>query len=230
MKPLARINFSSVLSAVTFANVEALRRGILVSSLAFAVAGCGYTHEATLSRTAREAHLQPETNLFFDAEEYRLGADNMPFVFRMRDGLYKFGQHRKWFGSSFQSDTVCANALLRFEIKCHADDPGSLFVLSNGVLRLERHGDITGHVHKVAAVDPPELPLDEFITGVGVIGQWLNIECSPPMSLSIHVHKPGAFGTVLGARFKVPEGKTPQCSLIIHEMNNLRFFRYFLHY
>ncbi len=220
MKPFARINLPSV----------ALRRLILVSFLSLAAAGCGYTHVAPLSGTARETHLKSETSLFFDAVEYRLGPDNMPFVFHMSDGLYKFGQHRKWFGSAFQRDTVNANALIRFEIKGHADDPGSLFVLSNGVLRLERQGDMEGHVRKVAAVDPPKLSLDEFISGVGIIGQWLNVECFPPTSLSIHVNKPGTFGTVLGAHFKVPEGKTPQCSLIIHEMNNMRFFRYFLPY
>ena len=36
MKPFARINLSSVLSSVALAKVDALRRGILVSSLAFA--------------------------------------------------------------------------------------------------------------------------------------------------------------------------------------------------
>ena len=230
MKPFARINLSSVLSSVALAKGDALRRGILVSSLALAAAGCGYTRVAALSWTARETHLKSETSLFFDAVEYGLGPDNMPFVFHMSDGLYKFGQYRKWFGSAFQRDTVSENVLLRFEIKGHADDPGSLFVLSNGVLRLERQGDMEGHVRKVAAVDPPKLPLDEFKSGVEVIGQWLNIECFPPTSLSIHVNKPGTFGTVLGAHFKVPEGKTPQCSLIIHEMNNMRFFRYFLPY
>ena len=39
MKPFARINLSSVLSSVALAKGEALRRGILVSSLALA-AGC----------------------------------------------------------------------------------------------------------------------------------------------------------------------------------------------
>ena len=34
MKPFARINLSSVLSSVALAKVDALRRGILVSSLA----------------------------------------------------------------------------------------------------------------------------------------------------------------------------------------------------
>ena len=33
MKPFARINLSSVLSSVALAKVEALRRGILVSSI-----------------------------------------------------------------------------------------------------------------------------------------------------------------------------------------------------
>ena len=36
MKPFARINLSSVLSSVALAKVDALRTGILVSSLAFA--------------------------------------------------------------------------------------------------------------------------------------------------------------------------------------------------
>ena len=36
MKPFARINLSSVLSSVALAKGNALRRGILVSSLAFA--------------------------------------------------------------------------------------------------------------------------------------------------------------------------------------------------
>jgi len=36
MKPFARINLSSVLSAVALAKGDALRRGILVSSLALA--------------------------------------------------------------------------------------------------------------------------------------------------------------------------------------------------
>ena len=35
-KPFARINLSSVLPSVALAKVDALRRGILVSSLAFA--------------------------------------------------------------------------------------------------------------------------------------------------------------------------------------------------
>ena len=37
MKPFARINLSSVLSSVALAKGDALRRGILVSSLALAV-------------------------------------------------------------------------------------------------------------------------------------------------------------------------------------------------
>ena len=38
MKPFARINLSSVLSSVALAKGDALRRGILVSSLALAAA------------------------------------------------------------------------------------------------------------------------------------------------------------------------------------------------
>ena len=38
MKPFARINLSSVLSSVALAKVDALRMGILVSSLALVVA------------------------------------------------------------------------------------------------------------------------------------------------------------------------------------------------
>ena len=47
MKPFARINLSSVLSSVALAKGDALRRGILVLSLAFA-AGCNNYREYAL--------------------------------------------------------------------------------------------------------------------------------------------------------------------------------------
>ena len=72
MKPFARINLSFVLSSVALAKVDALRRGILVSSLAFA-AGCmnaGYNYAVSAVKATGEIPRSVEEIGIVDPESY----------------------------------------------------------------------------------------------------------------------------------------------------------------
>ena len=197
-------------------------RAVAVAAMV-CLAGCG---EAVENR--REVQLHAEKRLFCSSEEYRLAANNMPFTFSLdlTEGNYEFGQHRMIMGCSLQRDVVTTNAIFRFEIKGYADDPGSLFVLSNGVLRLERQGDIEGCL-RMPADSNKELPLEEFKTEVDAAGKWLGISFYCSNTFTIDVHTPGTMGAIIGAKFKIPQGKEGQCTFIVHEMTGLRLFRYF---
>ena len=188
------------------------------------LAGCG----SEVAENGQEVQLHAGTSLFRSSEEYRLAADNMPFAFRLdlSEGNYEFGQHRMIMGSSFHRDVVTTNAVFRFELKGHAGDPGSLFVLSNGVMRLERQGDIDGCL-RMPSDSNKELPLEEFKTEVDAAGKWLGICFYCSNTFTIDVKTPGTMGAIIGAKFKIPQGKEGQCTFIVHEMRGLRLFRYF---
>ena len=188
------------------------------------MAGCG----SDVADNRQEVRLHAETSFLHSSEEYRFATNNLPFTFHLdlSEGNFEFGQHGMVMGSGLQRDVVTTNAVFRFELKGHADDPGSLFVLSNGVLRLERRGDMEGHL-RMPADSGKELPLEEFKTEVDIVGKWFGICFYCSNTFTIEVKTPGTMGTILGVKFKVPPGKESQCSFIVHEIAGMRLFRYF---
>ena len=197
---------------------------IAIGAVGLCLSGCA--SETVENR--QEIQLHAGTSLSRSSEEYRFATNNLPFAFRfdLREGNYEFGQHRMIMGSGLQKDVVTTNAVFRFELKGYADDPGSLFVLSNGVLRLVRQGDMEGHL-RMSADSNKELPLEELKTEVDATGKWLGLCFYRSNTFTIDIKTPGMMGAIIGAKFKIPQGKEGQCTFIVHEMTGLRLFRYF---
>ena len=161
----------------------------------------------------------------FGDSHYDIADGNLPFMFTLTSGTYEFGCCCHELGSPRHDQVLTAKSILRFEIRQSSDDIGSVFLISNGVFRLIRHGDDISQMEVRCTPNDTNVK-NSLITlgnGIGIIGNWLSIICVPPSGFSIKIHRPGVHGTVIVGYFK-RQKETAQ--LVIQSLDNMNLYRY----